>query len=376
MIVDGAIAAKIAASMGVLLLSIATSSADSVKPRVAGPFPEGMDTWLPSTSNGSAVHDSTLRVGTLTGVADVALVRFDLSGLPQRANVAYLWLYASPYAGTTPAAMNWYRITSPWHSGTVKWATQPSSIALVQTIPPKAPGWYRLDITTTYNQWRSGSASSLNFGLRIGGTLATNNLFNMFSSSSAQGNRPQLDVYYTPQANDSILKLKWPLATPYATRFPTQKFKDDWSANKYCNGLIEKHNGTDFRAAPGTGVFSAEDGVVKEILLPSETEGWAYNIVLEHQHPLNGKYTTVYWHVTPVPDLLSNRGFVPKGMQIATVANLSPPHASHFHFGVRIGEYVQHLSGTGALPQTVCGGHQAFPAGFIDPNNTNNVIFQ
>jgi murein DD-endopeptidase MepM/ murein hydrolase activator NlpD len=373
-----------------ILLSICSpAAADSILSAVPGPFPDGMDTWFPK--NGNAVHDTTLRVGVLAGIEDDTLVRFNLGGLPQVATHAYLTLHPVAYAGTSPTTMNVYRITSQWHSGTVGWSTQPSSILLSPPSPapaPQPPGVYRLDITAMYNQWRS--AASLNYGLRLTGSSTTNNRFSMFSSSSAPSNRPQLDVSYTPQASDSIFKLKWPLGTPYASRgVPTQPFGVNWAgANKatgagYCNGLIEKHNGTDFHATPGTAVYAAEDGVIREVLLPSQTEGWAYNIVLEHTHATIGKYTTVYWHVNPVSDVLANSsgGFVPKGMQIATVADLSiypynPPHVSHFHFGLRIGAYDSRASGTGALPQTACGNRPAFAAGFIDPNTVLSVIFQ
>jgi murein DD-endopeptidase MepM/ murein hydrolase activator NlpD len=147
----------------------------------------------------------------------------------------------------------------------------------------------------------------------------------------------------------------------------TSAFGADWN-NTYCSGLIKKHNGTDFSAAAGTAVYAAEDGVVRnaDFVAP-----WAYRIVLEHNHPQGGKYTTVYWHVTPS---VAVDNFVPKGMQIATVANLGSN--THFHFGVRLGVYDVNVSGTGSLPQTICGGYPAFPENFIDPNNVNNVLFQ
>lgn len=357
------------------LLSNAMASAESIVFRKPGPFPVGMDTWLPK--NGSAQHDSGLRVGILTGVEDISFVRFDLSGLPVTANKAYLWLYANGYSGTTPTTMNVSRVSSQWHSGKLTWASQPSSVGWLSAIAPTPNGWYRIDITPIYNQWRS--TGYLNYGLKLSGNTTTNNRFNLFSSSSSAtaSNRPELDVYYTPQANDNIIKLKWPLATSYASRYVTQKFSDPWAGDDaYCGGLRKKHNGTDFRAAAGTPVYAAEDGIIKET---KPVAGWASNIVLEHSHPVSGKFTTVYWHVNPVPDVTTSNpgGFVPKGMQIGTVADLaSSGHATHFHFGLRIGSYVSGVSGTGALPQTNCGGYPAFPAGFIDPNNIANVIFQ
>jgi len=183
-------------------------------------------------------------------------------------------------------------------------------------------------------------------------------------------------------APNTILTLKWPLATSYASRVVTQDFGADWAGGVYCDGLIKKHNGTDFHATAGTAVYAAETGDVKEVLTPSQTGGWASNIVLEHTGPAGGKYTTVYWHVTPESGVVvAATGLpptsIPKGVKIATVADLTPyGNATHFHFGVRNGTYLANVSGTGALPQTNCGGYPAFPGDFLDPNNVSNVLFQ
>ena len=70
-------------------------------------------------------------------------------------------------------------------------------------------------------------------------------------------------------------------------------------------------------------------------------------------------------------------------MQIATVADLtSYGHDTHFHFGIRKAPYTANFSLAGALPQQTCtdpGKNFAYPAMpeyFVDPNNTNNVLFQ
>ena len=341
------------------------------------PFPVGMDTWFGSVYNTSAQHDYRLRVGGWGDEYDT-LLRFNLSGLPQVADHAYIYLYPIADDGTTTYIM-WYLLSTQWHSGVVTWGTQPAGAFLGYTAPPTVGTWYAIDFTTQYNTWRSGNPSTANYGLKLRPYQTNNNFSSFYSSTQGGGYGPWLYVSYTPQSNDNILKLKWPLATSYANRVPTQPFGVDWAGGVYCNGLIEKHNGTDFQATAGTGIYAAEDGIVKQVLTPEQTGGWAYNIVLEHNYPQGGKYTTVYWHVIPTSDVISSNpdGFIPKGTQIATVADLTPyGHATHFHFGVRIGAYDASASGTGALPQTNCGGHPTFPAGFIDPNNTNNVLFQ
>lgn len=331
-----------------------------------GPYSsgEGMDTWFGSVYNTTAQHDYRLRVGGWGDEYDT-LVRFNLSGAPQVATQAVVWLYAINEG--TPTPVYWYIPTTQWQSGTVGWNNQPQQLYLGWTNSPTPGNWYGVIFTDQYNNWRSGNTSVANYGLKLKPVNTNNSYSSFYSSTQGGGYGPWLQITYTPQGDDSVLKLKWPLATSYANRVVTSSFGDDWN-NTYCGGLIKKHTGTDFQASAGTAIYAAEDGVVRNADYISP---WAYRIVLEHNHPQGGKYTTVYWHVTPS---VSVGNFVPKGMQIATVANLGS--ATHFHFGVRISGYDSAVSGVGSLPQTSCDGYPAFATTFVDPNNTNNVIFQ
>lgn len=366
---------KLIAVIGTLFWGAVVNGAEiKIQP---GPFPDGMDTWYGSTFNKDAVHDNRLRIGGWGDRYDT-LVRFDLSGLPQTASQAFLYLYGIPAGGSSkPTPIKWYRLTTQWQSGTVSWNNRPTGSFLGYSGAPSGQSvWYKVNITSYYNQWRSGNPSTLNYGLALAPQYI-NNRFDIFhsSSSSLTGARPLLYLVYTPQPNDNVLKLKWPLATAYARRVPTQRFGMDWSTGKICGGLVKKHNGTDFRASAGTVVYAAEDGIVREVHYDSGGL-YAYNVVIEHNHPQGGKYTTVCWHINPSVKVGDS---VPKGMQIAKVANLGAE--THFHFGVRIGSYSSAylngipFAGTGSLPQTNCEGYPAFPAGFIDPNNTSNVLF-
>lgn len=352
-------------------MAMATNASAASIWRNPGPFTEGMDTWFGSVYNTSAQHDYRLRVGGWGDEYD-SLVRFDLGGLPQVANQALIYLYSIADGGT-PTYLMWYLLSAQWHSGTVTWGTQPTGTFLGYSVPPTIGSWYAVDFTTQYNAWRSGNSSSVNYGLKLRPYQTNNNYSSFYSSTQGGGAGPWLYVSYTPQANDNVLKLKWPLATPYANRIVTQTFGVNWSTGETCNGLNKKHNGTDFVATAGTAVYATEDGIVKHVESHSP---WTYHVVLEHNYPQGGKYTTVYWHVVPTSDVVSSNpdGFIPKGAQIATVADLGAN--THFHFGVRVGTYDAVVSGTGALPQTNCGGYPAFPNGFIDPNNVSNVLFQ
>lgn len=215
--------------------------------------------------------------------------------------------------------------------------------------------------------------------------MSNNNNYSSFASSLQGWYGPQLQVTYTPQANDNVIKLKWPLATSYASRVVTQSFGVDWAGGSECPvGVIKKHNGVDYRATAGTAVYAPEDGWIKHVELHSP---WAYHIVIEHNHPVSGKFTTVLWHVTPLSGI-SDGVFIPKGMRIATVANLAT--GPHLHFGLRIGSYASAylngtpFAGTGGLPQNNCQDNPPsgpwYPAfsssGFVSPESTSNVLFQ
>jgi len=371
------------AVIGPLFCGIVMSqAADSLMTRQPGSS-DGMDVWFGNASGyENGIRDGTLILGGGGGYEYDAYLRFDLSGLPQAANQAIVWLYkysVNPPYTTTP--ISWYGPQTQWQTDTVGWNNQPTLLFLGDsaTAPSSSSGWYWIDITAAYNQWRvgrSGDEITLNYGYKMVPKY-TGNRFDMFygSSSSTAWARPYIYVYYTPQQDDSKIKLKWPLSTPsYANRVVNQAFGVDWSAGTTCDGLVKKHNGTDFQASAGTYVYASEDGIVKDVHYDSSGK-WAYNIVIEHNHPGGGKYTTVYWHVDNI--IVSVGDFVPKAYHMADIADLTPyDHVSHFHFGIRIGAYDAGVSGTGGLPQTDCGGYPAFPAGFIDPNNTSNVLFQ
>ena len=332
-------------------------------------YPEGMDLWFGSVYNTTPSHDYQLRIG---GWGDTyqTLLRFDLSGLPRTADAAYVWLYY--FNSGTPTNINWYLVTNQWQSGTVGSSTEPSGAFVGATAAPAAVGWYKVNVTSFYNQWRLGG----NYGFQLKPVSNNNNYTTFYSSTQGGGIGPWLQVDYTPTATDSVIKLKWPLSTPRSSLSVNLGFGGQSPITCTTDGRNKEHNGTDYSASMGTAVYAAEDGVIKEILTPSQTGGWAYNIVMEHNHPTGGKFTTVYWHVTPSSGVVvapaGQTTFIPRGMQIATVADLAPyGHGTHFHFGVRVGAYTSNVSGLGALPYAAypCLSYPVFPAGFINPED-------
>ncbi len=360
-------------ALGLLVFALPVAASAATVTRQPGPFPVGMDTWYGSVYNTTSQHDGKMQVGGWGDEYD-SLARFDLSGLPLTATQAVIWLNAYPRGdGSTPTEIKWYQNTSQWHTGSVSWSTQPSGTYLGWTSAP-GTGWYGVNITTQYNQWRSGNTATPNFGLTLK-PYFNNNRFDMFRGSGygTASERPYISVTYNTSGTDSIPKWKWPLASPsYASRTVTQAFGVNWAGGSTCNGLIKKHNGTDFSASAGTTIYAAEDGIVKESIFDPS---WGYNIVMEHTSPTGSKYTSTYWHVSPNSDVIASNpgGFIPKAAPMGTIYNLGGN--THFHLAARMTAYSSPDSGSGASPQTNCGGYLAFPASFVDVNNTSNIVF-
>jgi murein DD-endopeptidase MepM/ murein hydrolase activator NlpD len=334
-----------------------------------------MDTWFGSVYNTTAQHDYRNRIGGW-GDRYFTLLRFDLSGLPLSATSVKILRHTINEG--TPTAINWYKVTAPWQSGTVTYSNfQWSAMTLQYSFTAPNPGlWYATDITTLYNQWRTGTTK--NYGVMLV-PVSTNNNWSSFYSSKQAGYEPRLQVTYTPQSNDGVIKLKWPLATAKPAS-PSSAFGDPWGVGETkCKNLAMTHAGVDIPSAAGSPVYAAEDGFVREIFPASQSGGWASAIVLEHNHPVSGKYTTVYWHVTPASGIVTDSGsaktFIPKGRQIATVADLTRA-GDHLHFGVRLGAFSGTYSDKGALPTGACTELTSFPENFINPWSTSKVIFQ
>ncbi len=359
----------------ILILSGTNISAAEVW-RVPKPFPIGMDTWFGNVYSTTAQHDYKNVVG---GWGDTykTLLRFDLSGLPLVATKAYIIRHTVPMTSGSSTGIRWYKVTTQWQADKVTYNSIPFFVTeyLFNTSYPIANTWYGTDVTVLYNQWRAAATDkTLNYGVILEPVL-TNNYWSSFDSSKKVGYEPRLKVEYTPQANDGVIKLKWPLGTTYASRVVTHTFGADWAGGTKCSvtGVIKKHNGTDYSATAGTAVYAPEDGFVRNT--DEVPGGWAYRVVIEHTHPTSGKYTTVLMHVNPVSGLAVG-DFVPRGRKVATVADLTPfNHATHFHFGLRIGasDTNAKVSGSGALPQTNCDGWPAFPENFV---NLSTVLFQ
>ena len=103
--------------------------------------------------------------------AYAGLIRFDVAGseLPEVATSAKLRLYALTALVSPNGALDTevFQLQSDWSETSATWNNRPlrGPLAASVSIPDGVLGWYEWDITSLYNDWKSGA--SPNYGLEI-----------------------------------------------------------------------------------------------------------------------------------------------------------------------------------------------------------------
>lgn len=212
-------------------------------PTIVQPGPsEGKDIWTTSVFSyagnpkrpGGGLDNGELRVG---GWGDDyhALIEFNTTNLPPRAQRAVVELYAVPYSDGqyAPVEMQLERIVQPWDwrtNGTgldrnrLWWADRPRSALWTgdgqNPLPqPQTDSWYSFDITNLYNAWQIHGNGIDNFGIVLR-PIANNQRMNNFVSSNnlAYPNlRPKLVVH--PEAPVQVMPAPSEAATRYREDF-------------------------------------------------------------------------------------------------------------------------------------------------------------
>jgi hypothetical protein len=104
--------------------------------------------------------------------AIVALVRFDLSAIPNGAtiNTATFGAYLEAAGGWESVTVGLAPVTSPWEEMTVTWNNAPTFGAeyATQTIGSALDTWYTWDVTSLVQEWHSGLATNYGFALYSG----------------------------------------------------------------------------------------------------------------------------------------------------------------------------------------------------------------
>ena len=159
---------------------------------------QGKDIWTTSVYSyapggsfpGGGQDNFELVVGGW-GDSYYSLLQFDLTGLPNNASSARLEMFAIPSRGTGATGVFVDRISEFWDwraQGTGRdrlrlwWADRPNAVQWIpQAQPaPVAGQWYRIDVTSLYNAWKSGTYP--NFGIQLRPVMNFNTWAEFYSS--------------------------------------------------------------------------------------------------------------------------------------------------------------------------------------------------
>lgn len=296
------------------------------------------DGWLPSVYYGQMFQrDNQLQVG---GWGDQyrTFIKFDITGLPQSPDLMALYLHLYAVGGSsTPFAL--CKAGSSWDLS-LTWNTQPSFPTCWGWYNPPAPGnWWGINLTSLYNDWKSGALA--NNGVMMF-PQNTNNNFDLFRSSRyAYGYGPVLRFDFTP-----TIELKMPLPGNHQWLVTTET--GGWD----CKGDYDQyHDGTNYfsvdfswRNVPDSGatvytessnipVLAASGGKVYQATYSSSN---GYYVVVDHDGDgnINTGVSTRYLHLKDVPQVYAGQT-VQQGTVLGYMGNTGISYGTHLHFGVR-----------------------------------------
>lgn len=151
----------------------------------------------------------------------------------------------------------------------------------------------------------------------------------------------------TTMSEVALSSFSWPLKSVEITSHFGKRGKD-------------YHDGVDLRAATGTPVFAARDGIV--LYADKSITGYGKMIVIRHRSHRK-KISTIYGHNS---ELLVNRGDqVKQGQQIAVSGNTGRSSGPHVHFEIREGlravNPLHYLPSLGAVPGAVAAAKAIVP---------------
>lgn len=182
-----------------------------------GPVP-GTDVWITnvySYNSDYGVDDDKLQTGGFNDWYHF-LIKFVLTGLPQTATSAELWMV--PFSrgdSSTLVGMPIDLMTTDWNEN-AGWYNTVLNGTQVGTLPAPTLGyWYGITFTGIYNGWKAGTYPNYGFRFRASGN---NNQFTQFRSSdySYAPHRPKLVVTY--DGANLRFPLKYNNWTPYTAQ--------------------------------------------------------------------------------------------------------------------------------------------------------------
>lgn len=319
--------------------------------------------WLPSVYYGQTLQqDDKFQVG---GWGDwyYSFIKFDLAGLPQHADYAYIYLMPfSPGGSSTPISFSACDVTTSWNLS-LTWNTQPSYGACWGYPAPTVGSWTGFWIgypgyLDWYNQWQNGSFANNGVALLPNGN---NNNFDMFRNSrysdyisdpDADGKRPMLYLNFTQPAGMPNFKMPLPNAVywlvtnevggyectgqapfPDSAHQGNNYFSIDFSyRNRDGNGNTVYSGNIPILAAAG-GPYGSSASQAKVIDVggsPNDSRG--YYITLDHGNGYQTRYLHFQAHAARKNgQLLSVGDFVSQGDQIGIMGETGNASGVHLH---------------------------------------------
>jgi hypothetical protein len=176
-------------------VSLAASDPPGETPIILQPSTTNSDeSWLNGGPDDAIAQPTSgyIQIGQIGSTDTAAALKFNLSDLPTEAASAYIELYCPAITGNYDGIVvgaplqNW-STTSPLSGD--------QNIAFLNVMPvPDQVGWYKIDITQLYNEWKSGAAENNGISLFASNYYSSPEEFYSDAYSNASL-RPSLVVY-------------------------------------------------------------------------------------------------------------------------------------------------------------------------------------
>lgn len=356
--------------LGLLLSIFAPSLAASGTIIFQPPKHLGKDGFTSSVFHRNGDDGQELIVGGW-GDSYWSFLRFDLRGLPKQADSVYLDLAPKPPGGSaTTLPMDVWRLSTPWVEPP-GWDIDYAGVYLGRIGAPTPGATYRIDITSIFNSWQSGTR---NEGLAFLPT-ANDNRFNRFYSSDAPSDyrtlRPRLIVQFTSSITQPDLKSPMPGGQSWL--LTTEIGGGDCKTSKACSlssqcdagftcdqaigscvlsthtdsaGTAGNFFAMDFSPNSTTGydadvpVFASGSGRVYFAGWSAAAPGNGYHVIIDHDGDgrLSTGFQTLYLHLRSAPAVTTG-ATVAQGQRLGLLGNSGSGQCfgtwePHLHFQV------------------------------------------
>lgn len=311
---------------------------------------------VPIQQNGTTLQQSSYLYvgGFLVGYRFLSFLKFDLTGLPQHVDNAFLWLDAaglnSPWVYSPYAVCS---VLSSWN-GISNWSALPRNGQCVGWYASPTAGnwsgfWMRYPgYLDWYNQWQNGTLANngvLLYSQQYGGYV-----LDPFVSSqySADGARPLIQLTFTPPVAVPVFRMPLPGGASWQLTNEVGGYEckgiQPWpdaahQGSNYFSIDIAQANHDSNGSTVFTGnipVIAASNGVVVFAGTDSPEVGNGNYVVINHNNDITNAtgFSTRYLHLQE--NLQVHAGsLVTTGQLLGYMGQTGAAFGVHLHFGIR-----------------------------------------